>query len=132
MTDIVGWRVDDVVTLIRGAKDSVVRLDILPAEAGPDGKHKLVTLVRNKISLEQQAARKSLIKVKDGAITRQVGRQAVVEQIHSKSRPAKAGRTRPRSVQSNASGRGWRGMRILFNLAGAFRGVDVAWRAAHH
>lgn len=73
MTDIVGWRVDDVVTLIRGAKDSVVRLDILPAEAGPDGKHKLISLVRNKISLEQQAAKKSLIKVKDGAVTRQVG-----------------------------------------------------------
>jgi len=73
VTDVVGWRVDDVVTLIRGAKDSVVRLDILPADAGPDGQHKHIALVRNKISLEQQAAKKSIIRVKDGAVTRQVG-----------------------------------------------------------
>ncbi|CAN5348415.1 carboxy terminal-processing peptidase [soil metagenome] len=75
MTDVVGWRVDDVVTLIRGAKDTTVRLDILPADAGPDGKHKIITLVRDKISLEQQAAKKTIIplKDKDGAATRQVG-----------------------------------------------------------
>jgi carboxyl-terminal processing protease len=73
VTDVVGWRVDDVVTLIRGAKDSVVRLDVLPADASPDGKHKRITLVRNKISLEKQAAKKSVIQVKDGAATRQVG-----------------------------------------------------------
>lgn len=73
VTDVVGWRVDDVVTLIRGAKDSAVRLDVLPADAGLDGKHKRITLVRNKISLEQQAAKKSVIQIKDGAATRQVG-----------------------------------------------------------
>ena len=73
MTDIVGWRVNDVVGLIRGAKDTAVRLDILPADAGPDVKHKQVTLVRNKISLDRQAAKKMVIQVKDGASTRPVG-----------------------------------------------------------
>lgn len=73
VTDVVGWRVDDVVTLIRGAKDSAVRLDVLPADADLDGRHKRITLVRNKISLEQQAAKKSVIQIKDGAATRQVG-----------------------------------------------------------
>ncbi|HJV79210.1 carboxy terminal-processing peptidase [Noviherbaspirillum sp.] len=71
--DVVGTRLDEVVDLIRGPKGSTVRLDVLPASAGPDGKHKLVTLVRNKISLEQQAAKKSIIKVDEGGITRQVG-----------------------------------------------------------
>lgn len=73
VTDVVGWRVDDVVTLIRGAKDSVVRLELLPADGGPDSKHKHVALIRSKISLEQQAAKKSIIQIKDGAATRQVG-----------------------------------------------------------
>ncbi|WP_136420358.1 carboxy terminal-processing peptidase [Herbaspirillum sp. ST 5-3] len=73
IVDIVGTRLDEVVDLIRGPKGSTVRLDVLPANAGPDGKHKLITLVRNKISLEQQAARKSVIEVNEGGITRRVG-----------------------------------------------------------
>jgi carboxyl-terminal processing protease len=72
-TDVMGWRLDDTVALIRGAENSAVVLDILPAEAGPDGKHKLITLTRKKISLEQQAAKKSIIEVKDGRDTRQIG-----------------------------------------------------------
>ncbi|MES2352924.1 MAG: carboxy terminal-processing peptidase [Pseudomonadota bacterium] len=73
MTDILGWRIDDAVGLIRGPKDSQVVLDILPASAGPDGKHKFITLTRNKISLEEQAAKKTIIPVKVGAVTRRVG-----------------------------------------------------------
>ena len=41
MTDVVGWRIDDVVDLIRGPKDSTVRLEVLPTEAGIDGEHEL-------------------------------------------------------------------------------------------
>lgn len=73
MTEIVGWRIDDAVALIRGAENSVVRLDVLPAEAGADGKHNLISLVRKKISLDKQAAKKSIIEVKDGAVTRHIG-----------------------------------------------------------
>ncbi|HWX00701.1 MAG TPA: carboxy terminal-processing peptidase [Collimonas sp.] len=73
MTEVVGMRIDDVVKLIRGAKDTVVKLDILPADAGPDAKHKLLSLVRNKISLEQQAAKKTILSVKSGDSTRKVG-----------------------------------------------------------
>ena len=73
ITDIVGWRIDDAVALIRGPKDTVVRLDVLPAEAGVDGKHKLISLVRKKITLEKQAASKSIIKVKDGRTTHRIG-----------------------------------------------------------
>lgn len=72
-TDVLGWRIDDTVALIRGAENTTVVLDILPAEAGPDGKHKLISLVRKKISLEKQAAKKSIIEVKDGNATRRIG-----------------------------------------------------------
>jgi carboxyl-terminal processing protease len=73
ITDVQGWRLDDTVALIRGATDSVVVLDVLPAEAGPDGKHKLISLIRKKISLEEQAAKKSIIEVKDGNAIRHIG-----------------------------------------------------------
>ena len=73
IVDIMGWRIDDAVELIRGAEDSVVVLDVLPAEEGADGKHKLITLVRKKISLDKQAAKKSIIEVKEGKITRHIG-----------------------------------------------------------
>jgi carboxyl-terminal processing protease len=63
MADVLGWRVDDVVQLIRGTKDTKVVLDILPADAGPDGKLKRITLVRDTIKLEKQAAAKSVIEV---------------------------------------------------------------------
>jgi carboxyl-terminal processing protease len=73
MVDVLGWRLDDTVALIRGAPDSVVVLDVLPADAGPDGKHKLVSLVRKTISLEQQAAKASVHSIVDGKVTRRVG-----------------------------------------------------------
>ena len=73
MMDVMGWRLDDTVALIRGAADSVVLLDVLPADAGPDGKHKLVLLTRKKISLEEQAAKKSVHSITDGKITHRIG-----------------------------------------------------------
>jgi carboxyl-terminal processing protease len=73
MIDVMGWRLDDTVALIRGPADSVVVLDVLPMDAGPDGKHKLVSLVRKKISLEQQAAKASVHSIVDGNVTRRVG-----------------------------------------------------------
>lgn len=73
ITDVLGWRVDEVVALIRGAKGSVVVLDVLPAEGGPDAEHKRVTMVRDTIKLENQAAAKSVIEVGEGADTRRIG-----------------------------------------------------------
>jgi carboxyl-terminal processing protease len=73
MVDVVGWRQDDVVKLIRGKKDTTVRLEILPADAGMDGKHEIVTLVRKKVTMEEQAAKSKVIDVKDGDVTRKIG-----------------------------------------------------------
>jgi carboxyl-terminal processing protease len=61
VADVVGWRLQDVVDLIRGPKGTVVRLQVLPKDAGTNGPSKLITLVRNTIKLEDQAAKKYII-----------------------------------------------------------------------
>jgi carboxyl-terminal processing protease len=73
VTDVVGWRLDDVVDQIRGPKDTTVRLEVLPVDAGPDGKHVQISIVRKKVALEEQAAKSSILEVKDGDATRHVG-----------------------------------------------------------
>lgn len=73
MTDVVGWRLDDTVGLIRGQLDTVVVLDIIPAGADPDSAHKQVSLVRKKISLEDQAAKKSVLTLGDKGQSRRIG-----------------------------------------------------------
>lgn len=73
MLDVVGMRFDDVSTLVRGTIGSVVRLDVLPAGAGQNDLVKHVVLIRGKINFEQDAAKKSVIQVKDGLATRQIG-----------------------------------------------------------
>ncbi|WP_064318165.1 carboxy terminal-processing peptidase [Bibersteinia trehalosi] len=58
--DVVGWRIDDVVDKIKGKKGSKVYLEIEPAKGG---KSKIVTLVRDKIRLEDSAAKLTIDKV---------------------------------------------------------------------
>jgi carboxyl-terminal processing protease len=55
--DVIGWRLDDVVDLIKGPKGTTVRLQILPAKAEDDAVIKVVTIVRDKIVLEDRAAK---------------------------------------------------------------------------
>ncbi len=61
MTDVVGWRLDEVVKLIKGPKGTIVRIQFLPASTGVNGPSQEITLVRDKIKLEDQAAKKSVI-----------------------------------------------------------------------
>lgn len=68
MTDVVGWRIDDTVALIRGKKGTQVRLDVLPADAGVDAKPERVVITRDKVKLEQQAAQKRIVEVGDRRI----------------------------------------------------------------
>ena len=63
IVDVIGWRLDDVVDLIRGPKDTTVRLDILPKDTGPDGASRTVSLIRDRIKLEEQAAKSSVIEL---------------------------------------------------------------------
>ena len=61
--DVIGWRIDEVVDLIRGPKDSVVRLQVLPASAVDEHQTKIVTITRKTIKLEEQAAKKRVIEL---------------------------------------------------------------------
>ena len=61
--DVVGWRLDDVVELIRGKKDSLVRLEIIPAKTDLGGNTQVIELIRDKIKLEEQAAKSKIIDV---------------------------------------------------------------------
>jgi carboxyl-terminal processing protease len=62
MVDVVGWRIDEVVKLIKGPKNTAVRLSLLPTETGISGPSKEITLIRDKIKLEDQAAKKATYK----------------------------------------------------------------------
>jgi carboxyl-terminal processing protease len=67
IVDIIGWRLDDVVDLIRGPKDTVVRLRIIPAGAASEAETKVISITRGTVKLEEQAARKSIVEVeRDG------------------------------------------------------------------
>jgi carboxyl-terminal processing protease len=73
MLDIVGWRLDEVVNKIRGPKGSLVRLEIIPADAADSHQTKVVRIIRDKVKLEEQAAKKQIIEVKRGAKTYKIG-----------------------------------------------------------
>jgi len=67
MVDVVGWQLDDVVQLIRGPSGTNVRLQILPAHELPGSGEYIVELVRDKIKLEEQAAKSEVLKLdRDG------------------------------------------------------------------
>ncbi|WP_166210447.1 carboxy terminal-processing peptidase [Cognatiluteimonas telluris] len=57
MEDVVGWRIDDVVEKIKGPKGTLVRLDMIPPEAGLDSKPVRIVLTRDKIKLSEDAAK---------------------------------------------------------------------------
>jgi len=73
LVDVVGWRIDDVVQLIRGKGGTLVRLQILPVGAAPGTPEKVVEFTRGKVTLEAQAARKSLKTVERDGRTLKVG-----------------------------------------------------------
>jgi carboxyl-terminal processing protease len=61
IVDVVGWRLEDVVDLIRGPGDTVVRLQILPADALPGSSEVIIPLTRGQVKLEEQAAKSEVI-----------------------------------------------------------------------
>ena len=63
--DVIGWRLDDVVELIRGPKDTVLRLEIIPGKTGNADLTKIITLTRDKIKLEESASKSSVIDLPD-------------------------------------------------------------------
>ncbi|MDB6088219.1 MAG: carboxyl-terminal processing protease [Gammaproteobacteria bacterium] len=72
-TDVIGWRLDDVVQLIRGKAGTNVRLQVLAAGAAPGTQEKVLEFVRNKVTLEAQAAHKEVKSVVRNGKTLKVG-----------------------------------------------------------
>lgn len=72
MVDVIGWRLDEVVDLIRGPKGTTVRLEILPS-SGSGNESKTVAIIRDEVKLEEQSAQKEIIEIKDGDHSRKVG-----------------------------------------------------------
>ncbi len=73
IVDVVSWPLTDVVDLIRGPKGSTVRLKILPGEAPAGTPPKVISLVRDKIKLEEQAAKSSVVETTVAGKTRRFG-----------------------------------------------------------
>lgn len=74
MVDVIGWRLDEVVKLIRGKKGSQVRLEIIPATNAPnDLTSKIITITREAVKLEEQAARKWVLNVKENNKEHKIG-----------------------------------------------------------
>lgn len=73
MEDVIGWRLDEVVELIRGPKDTTVRLEVIPAKSKSTDQRKIITIVRNKVKLEEQSAQKKILEIPRGKHTIKVG-----------------------------------------------------------
>jgi carboxyl-terminal processing protease len=73
ITDVEGWRLDDVVQLIRGKAGTAVRLQVLPAGAAPGSKEKVLEYVRNKVTLKAQEAHSEVKTVTDHGRTYKIG-----------------------------------------------------------
>lgn len=63
LVNVVGMRLDNVVDLIRGPKGSVVRLDVVPAQAVDMTRSKVVEITRDTVALEDQAAQGEVIEI---------------------------------------------------------------------
>ena len=72
MVDVIGWRLDEVVQLIRGKKDTIVKLDVIPANA-KDSTIKVVNIVRNTVKLEEQSAKSEIIEVEQFGRKHKIG-----------------------------------------------------------
>jgi carboxyl-terminal processing protease len=73
LVDVVGWRIDEVVKLIKGPKGTTVKLQLLPAESGLNGPPVVITLVRDKINLDDLRAKKKVIETSQNGKTVKLG-----------------------------------------------------------
>lgn len=73
LVNVVGWRLDEVVDLIRGPKDSWVRLEIIPAKADDAKKTRIITIQRNRVELEEESASKKIIELTRNGATHKIG-----------------------------------------------------------
>ncbi|WP_191603011.1 carboxy terminal-processing peptidase [Marinomonas algicola] len=72
MIDVVGMRLDDVVDMIRGERDTVVNLEIIPSK-GNGQTSKIISIIRKKVKLEDQSAQKHIVEVEREGETYKIG-----------------------------------------------------------
>ena len=72
-TDVVGWRIDEVVQLIRGKAGTKVELELIPGKTEDYSERKFVTIIREEVKLEEQAAKSRVIEVKRDLQTIKIG-----------------------------------------------------------
>ena len=73
IVNIIGWRLDEVVNLIRGAKGTTVRLQIIPSTAASNQPPQEISIVRNRVELEDQKAKKDIIEIPQQDSVRRIG-----------------------------------------------------------
>ncbi|GLQ31021.1 tail-specific protease [Litoribrevibacter albus] len=73
IVDVVGERLDDVVKKIRGERDTTVRLEIIPASSTDITQTKIIKIVRDKVKLEEQSAKKDIVEIQRDGKTYKVG-----------------------------------------------------------
>jgi len=73
IVSVVGWRLDDVVQLIRGPKKTVVRLETIPANADDEHQTRIISITRDTVKLEEQAAKKKTLTLPRKGKARRVG-----------------------------------------------------------
>ena len=72
-TDVVGWRIDEVVQLIRGKAGTKVELELIPGKTEDLSERKFVTITREEVKLEEQAAKSKVIEIKRNMQTIKIG-----------------------------------------------------------
>ena len=72
-TDVVGWRIDEIVKLIRGDAGTEVELEIMPSKSLESSEKRFVTLVREEVQLEEQAAKSKIISINTESRNYKVG-----------------------------------------------------------
>ncbi len=73
LTNVVGWNLDNIVSLIRGPRGTVVRLEIIPANAPNQETRKIIAIERNNVQLQDQAAESRILQIKHNGFNFDIG-----------------------------------------------------------
>lgn len=73
LVDVIGWRLDDVVDLIRGPKDSTVRLEVIDGASDSADSTEVIAIVRDKVKLEEKSAQSKIIDIEQDGVAMRLG-----------------------------------------------------------
>ncbi|MEP3561553.1 MAG: carboxy terminal-processing peptidase [Marinobacter sp.] len=71
--NVIGWRLDEVVDLIRGPRNSIVTLEVIPANASDETITRSIAISRDEVKLEEQSASKDIIHLDRSGATYNIG-----------------------------------------------------------